>query len=544
MKRLTLIGVFALLLGGFFVPSLAAQDSIEGDWVGGSNLFEKPVFIRARFTPTSSGFSGIANIQLWKVSNRPFSVVKVETAHVHFEFPSVTGVPYVADGQLKDGIIQGTMRRGDTQGAFHLIHVAKVDRKLYDAYAGAYEFADPTQAGARKSQLITYGALGYLRWVNLETGQTTALFPLSDNKFFFAGSVVTQASPDVATWSFERGAKGEVTSTVRIKGQPDQRAPRTNTYKQEQVTLRNGEVTLAATLLEPGTAGRHPAVVYIPGSGGDYTSRDQSLFREYHQLISNGIAVLIYDKRGTGGSSGDWQRSSFENLGEDALAGVAFLKTRKDINPKQIGVWGFSQGATIAPFAASRSKDVAFVIMMSGGGTTGAEAEKYQQLAAMRARNLSDDEIKEALAFIELQFDAVRSPAGWEKFQAAIPRARDTRWFQHTWGGLPKDNWLWGWWTFVINHDPALVLQQVKVPVLALFGGGDSLTVPEGVREMVAIIEQNLKKGGNKDVTIKIFPGAEHDLSVRVAGGGEPVPAAEFHATLTSWLLQRVSVRK
>jgi uncharacterized protein len=542
MKRLAMIGVLALLFGGFCVPSFAAQDGLEGDWVGGSNLFENPVFVHLRFTPSAAGIGGITNIQLWKVSNRPLSVVKVETSQVHFEFPSTTGIPFVADGKLTDGVIQGTMRRGDNQGTFHLIRVAKVNRKLYEAYVGAYEFPDPKQGGARKLHLITYGALGHLRWVNLETGQTTGLFPISDNKFFFASSVVVQPSPDVATWSFERGEKGEVISAVRIKGQPDQHSPRTNIYKQEQITLRNGDVTLAATVLAPGTEGKHPAVVYIPGSGGDYTSRDQSLFREYHQLISNGIAVLIYDKRGTGGSSGDWQRSSFESLAGDALAGVAFLKTRKDINPKQIGVWGFSQGATIAPFAASVSKDVAFVIMMAGGGISSAEAEKGQQLAAMRARKLSEDEIKEALAFMELQFDAVRSPAGWEKFQAAIPRARNTRWYQHTWGGLPKDHWLWGWWGFIINHDPALVLEKVKVPVLAMWGSGDSLTVPESIREMVAKIEQSLKKGGNKDVTTKIFPGAEHDLTVK--GSGEQVPAPGFHSTLTSWLLQRVSGRK
>jgi len=542
MKRLPLIGVFALLFGGFCVPSLAAQDRVEGDWVGGTNLFDNPVFVHVRFTPNSSGISGLANIQPWKVGNRPLSVVKVEGTRVHFEFPSVTGIPYVGDGELKDGVIRGEMSRGNTQGTLHLIHVAKADRKLFNEYVGAYKLPDPKQAGRRTLHLVTYGALGYLRWVNLETGETTALYPISNNKFFFGGSVVLQPSPDYATWTFEKGEKGEIVSTVRSKGQPDQHPTRTNLYKQEQLMLRNGDVTLAATLLKPGTGGKHPAVVYIPGSGGDYTSRDSSLYREYHQLISNGIAVLIYDKRGTGGSTGDWRKSSFESLGEDALAGVAFLKSRKDINPKQIGVWGFSQGATIAPYAASRSKDVAFVIMMGGGGIAGAEAEKNEQLATMRKRGLSDEEIKEALAFIDLQFEAVKSPAGREKFKAAIPRAKNTRWVDHTWVNLPEDHWLWQWWSFVINHDPSLVLEKVKVPVLAMFGGGDSLTIPEGIREMVARIEQSLKKGGNRDVTTKIFPGAEHDLTVK--GSGEQVPTPGFHDLLLGWLRQRVTVKK
>ncbi len=160
------------------------------------------------------------------------------------------------------------------------------------------------------------------------------------------------------------------------------------------------------------------------------------------------------------------------------------------------------------------------------GGIAGAEAEKNEQLATMRKRGLSDEEIKEALAFIDLQFEAVKSPAGREKFKAAIPRAKNTRWVDHTWVNLPEDHWLWQWWSFVINHDPSLVLEKVEVPVLAMFGGGDSLTIPEGIREMVARIEQSLKKGGNRDVTTKIFPGAEHDLTVK--GSGEQVPTPGF----------------
>ena len=541
MKRPMMFAVFVLLFAGFCVPLSKAQESIDGDWVGGTNLFDRPVFIHVRFTSKSSGIPGLANIQPWKVGNRPLSVARVEGTRVHFEFPSVIGIPYVGDGELKDGVIRGKMWRGKTEGTLHLVHLAKADRKLFDEYVGTYELPDPKQADRRTLHLVTYGALGYLRWVNLETGETTALYPMSNNKFFFGFSVIQQPTPDFATWTFEKGEKGEIVSTVRVQGQPDQHPMRTNFYKQEQVTLRNGSVTLTATLLQPATVGKHPAVVYIPGSGGDQTSRDSSLYRDYHQLIKNGIAVLIYDKRGSGASTGDWQKSSFESLGQDALAGVAYLKTRKDINPKKIGVWGFSQGATIAPYAASVSKDVAFVIMMSGGGIASAEAEKNEHLAAMRKEGLTDEEIKEALAFIDLQFEAVKSPAGMKKFEAEIPRAQKAKWVGHTWVNLPRDHWLWQWWSFVINHDPSRVLERVKVPVLAMWGGGDSVTVPEGIREMVARTEQSLKKGGNKNVTTKVFPGADHGLNV--PGSNEQVPTPGFHDLLVGWLREQVTVK-
>lgn len=543
MKKLVLTGLFALLFCMFCAPSNAAQNALEGDWVGGSNLFQNPVFIQVRFVPTKTGIGGVTNVQSWRVTNRPLTIVRIETSQVHFEFPSTTGVPFVADGQLKDDVIQGTIRRGEQQGNFHLIHVAKVNRGLYDKYVGAYQFPDPKQAGKSQLHLVTYGSLGHLRWVNLETGDTTALFPSSENKFFFAGSVVGSPSPDIATWSFETNKNGEVArSIVRVKGQPDQIGSRTNFYKQEQVSIRSGNTTLAATLVMPAMKGKHPAVVFAPGSSA--LSRDESSpFREFQPLVGNGIAILIYDKRGTGESGGDWQQESFEDLAGDVLAGVTYLKNRQEIDRKKIGVWGFSQGGWIAPLAASRSKDIAFVIMASGGGVTNEEAEINEQVARMRAQKLSDEEIKEAVAFMRLQFEAAYSPEGWQRFQAAIPAAQNKPWVNRTWARIPKDDWWWRWWGMNGRYDPAPVLRKIKVPVLVLFGAADQLTPPGAINEIAARAETALKQGGNKDVIVKIFPDANHDLSVKLDSGQWAAPP-EYHSILTNWILKRVSVKK
>jgi len=332
MKRILMFGLLTLLFRITCIPLFAAQETIGGDWAGGSNLFQNPAFIHFRFTTTETGIGGTANAQLWRAFNRSLTNVSFDSSKLHFEFPSTTGVPFVADGELKDNVIQGTIRRGEQEGKFHLIRVAKVSRGLYDKYVGAYQFPDPKQAGKTQLNLITYGSLGHLRWVNLETGDTTALFPIAEDKFFFSSSVVGSPSPDVATWSFEKNKDGEVTtSIVRVKGQPDQSGSRANLYKQERISIRNGNATLAATLVMPTTNGKHPAVVFVPGSGA--LSRDESSpFREFNALISNGFALLIYDKRGVGESTGDWQQESFNDLADDALAGVTFLKNRRDIS--------------------------------------------------------------------------------------------------------------------------------------------------------------------------------------------------------------------
>jgi pimeloyl-ACP methyl ester carboxylesterase len=540
MKHLHTAGLAVVLLILFFAPSTSAQTatSIQGDWVGGSDLFQPPAFIHFRFAETKSGTSGVTNVQAWRVFNRALTTVRFESSRVHFEFPSTTGVPFVGDGELASGVIQGTIRRGDQKGKFHLIQVAKVDRRLYDKYVGAYAFPDPKQPGKTKLGLITYGALGHLRFVDPETGNTVGLFPVTEDKFVFGNSVVGSPATDVATWSFERNQKGEVTaSIVRFKGQPDQTGARTQHYRQERVSIRHGNISLAATLVLPGTKGRHPVIVCVPGSQA--LSRDESApFREFDTLISNGIGILIYDKRGTGESNGDWQQESFDGLADDALAGVTLLKSRRDVNSQQIGVWGFSQGGAIAPLAASRSRSIAFVIMTSGGGETYPEAEMGEQLARMRAQKMSADEMKEAVAFMKLQFDAVRSSEGWERFQAAIPQVREKKWYRYTWGGLPKDHWQWKWWRPVVDYDPIAVLKKVKVPVLAMFGAADQFTLAENIPVFVAKLEAALRDGGNRDVTTKIFPNADHDLSVKLENGQWAAPP-DYHSTLTSWILKR-----
>jgi uncharacterized protein len=539
MKHLRPAGLALVLLILFSVPSIAQTPAtIQGDWAGGSDLFQNPAFLFFWFAQTESGLNGVTNVQAWRVSNRPLTNVRVESSHVHFEFPSTTGVPFVADGELKDGVIQGTIRRGQQKGKFHLIRLAKVDRVLYNKYVGAYRFPDAKQPGKTKLGLVTYGALGHLRFVDSESGSTQGLFPLSEDKFFFAGAVAGSPSPDAATWSFARNQKGEVTaSIVRFKGQPDQTGARTELYKQERLTIRHGNISLAATLVLPGTKARHPVVVFVPGSQA--LSRDESApFREFDALISNGIGILIYDKRGTGESNGNWQQESFEGLADDALAGVALLKKRRDINPQQIGVWGFSQGATVAPLAASRSRSIAFVIMTSGGAITMPEAEMNEQLMRMRAQKMSEDEMKEAVAFMALQFDAVRSEQGWERFQAAIPQAREKKWYRYTWGGLPRDHWQWNWWVPVVDFDPIAALKKVKVPVLAMFGAADQFTPPETISVFTANIEAALRAAGNRDVTTKIFPKADHDISLKLENGQWAAPP-DYHSTLTSWILKR-----
>jgi dipeptidyl aminopeptidase/acylaminoacyl peptidase len=156
-------------------------------------------------------------------------------------------------------------------------------------------------------------------------------------------------------------------------------------YQQEEVTFSSASARLSGTLYLPSGKGPHPALIFVHGSGSD--SREQ--YRFYGDIFARrGVAVLVYDKRGVGSSTGDWRRSPFSTLIDDTLAGVSFLRGHHAIDGTKVGVWGGSEGAIVAASAASRDPGIAFVVMQSATGVTFAEQNLHQTTLQMRALSL------------------------------------------------------------------------------------------------------------------------------------------------------------
>jgi uncharacterized protein len=524
MGRIAVIGALIFLSA---LPCFA-QQRIEGEWVGGADLFGNQVFIQVKFERVGVALAGDFNSMAWQAVRRPFSLVRFESPQLHFEFPSNTGVAFVADGRLESGVIRGTIQRGNEQGAFHLVPVARVNPSLYDSYVGTY------QQEPNKFLLITWGAFGHLRLVDPDAGTSVALFPSSETTFFFGANVVGSTTVQ-QTVSFTRNDSGSVTSlTVRQPNIPDTTLPRVERYRQEQVRFRNAGVTLAGTLLLPPTGDRHPAIIFHEGSG-DWTRDDTWFSRPVDLFLKQGVAVLLYDKRGVGSSTGNWHTSSYTDLADDLLAGVRLLKSRRDINARQIGIRGFSQGGWIASIAAARSRDLAFIIYISASGAgTIEEQDTASLLTKMRADGFSEMEIEEARRFVRLTYEAPHSREAWQRLQAALPNARNQKWFSRTIGGMPRDNWVWEQRRLNASYDPALTFRRVKCPVLIIYGERDSPS------EGIARIEQALREAGNRNYTIRVFAKADHSLEVREEHG-KMVWAEGFLELLTNWTLQRVA---
>jgi fermentation-respiration switch protein FrsA (DUF1100 family) len=296
-------------------------------------------------------------------------------------------------------------------------------------------------------------------------------------------------------------------------------------YVEEEVTLENkpAGVKLAGTLTIPKGKGPFPAVVLITGSGPQ--DRDEALLGHRPFLVladhltRHGIAVLRCDDRGVGGSTGSTSTSTTADFADDALVGVAFLKGRPEIDAKKIGLIGHSEGGVVAPIAATKSSDVAFIVLLAGTGLVGEEILYLQGELILKAAKADEKAIARQRKLQERMFSIVKKEKDPKEIRAQILAAvaeEAAKFSDAEKAAAEKQKGAFEgqltmvtspWFRYFLTFDPAPTLKRVKCPVLAINGEKDT-QVPCKVN--LEAIEKALKEGGNTDVTVKEFPKLNH----------------------------------
>jgi dienelactone hydrolase len=187
-----------------------------------------------------------------------------------------------------------------------------------------------------------------------------------------------------------------VKQEVKRKQEPSKPFP----YHSEDITFENkkDKITLAGTLTLPDKKGKFPMGVLISGSGPQ--NRDEELMGHKPFLVlsdyltRNGIGVLRFDDRGTYESKGDFSKATSFDFATDVEAAINYLKNRKEIDKKRIGLIGHSEGGIIAPIVAVNNKNVSFIVLMAGTGIAGDSLLILQQQAIGKASGISEKDLK------------------------------------------------------------------------------------------------------------------------------------------------------
>jgi pimeloyl-ACP methyl ester carboxylesterase len=289
-------------------------------------------------------------------------------------------------------------------------------------------------------------------------------------------------------------------------------------YSAEEVAFDSAPgVKLAGTLTLPPGRGPFPVAVLIVGSGPH--DRDETIFGHKPFLVvaddltRRGIAVLRYDKRGVGGSSGRAPNVTTADFALDAKAAVAFLKTRLEIDAKRIGLIGHSEGGEIAPMVAADDRSVAFVVLMAGPGVPGDQLLLAQSRALLQAQGAPEAAIASAEQANRKIYDIVKTDVGDDEAKARIEALLTGMGMGADQARAAAAQSVLPWVRWFVRYDPRPALERLRCPVLAIDGSKD-LQVPAA--QNLPEIRKALKD--DPDATVLELPGLNHLFQTASSG--------------------------
>ena len=347
--------------------------------------------------------------------------------------------------------------------------------------------------------------------------------------------------------TFTQGGRPLPLALKRVKDQAEletrhpQNPVKPYPYREEEVTYANKAAgnTLAGTLTIPPGKGPFPAVLLISGSGPN--DRDETVFGHKPFLVLSdyltrkGIVVLRVDKRGVGKSTGDLAHATTADFATDAEAGVQYLKTRAEADPRRIGLIGHSEGGTVAPMLAAGDPGVRFIVLMAGPGVPGDQIIVEQgrlieeAAGATKEKAAQDaDKQRELFALVEKEKDgAILDKELRANLAGRVPDAQIDMAIQQVTSP---------WMRYTLTYDPATALRKVTCPVLALNGEKD---MQVSAAQNLPAIKKALEEGGNKQIEIDELPGLNHLF--QTAKTGSPTEYAQIEETISPVALDKVA---
>lgn len=535
------------------LPTGAEQvESLAGDWIGRLDLASGPGFLRITVGGTAR--------ERWTatVVVQPITAISPNNAEARTVLDSWRDARVTVNDtswSVAAGIDPNAMRlevrttRGasratvtfrDETAQIALHHLASVDRLRERQRAGTYVLptgehihiwrpssGGPIIGGLRRAD-------GFLTYLEEATGRSGSLYPVASDTYI-AGPTSVLPDPVRVRAVFRDGANGTRQILWQRNGHNEMVAAQSQAYRREDIQLAGPGGVLGCDVLLPAHAGKHPAAVLVPGAG----AHDRyELYMMAEAFAEHGVAALSCDKRGTGASEGDWRLTSFEQQAQDVAAGVHFLQQRTDIDARRVGVFGFSEGAWVAPIAVAGNPRVAFLILAAAPATSRRQSVLMANAERLRREGASAAEIARYREFFDryqqaiIDNDAVAIEQLWRRYSGAswLPANMPTR--------QTLTDWSWQRGRLTWPYEPQPVLSRITCPVLAVWGAEDTEFLPRVNRPL---LEQAMLAARSPDYTLRVIPGADHSFRLVAPSFVEMIGyAPEYLPTVLQWLTTRV----
>jgi uncharacterized protein len=313
----------------------------------------------------------------------------------------------------------------------------------------------------------------------------------------------------------------------------------TTTIVREEKSVSNGTFVLSGTLYLPANARNIPAVIVFHSASS--ATRDLALYSHLKQMLPPlGVAVFVYDRRGTGRSGGAGAHGDYEALADDGIAAQRMLARDPRLDAKRIGFWGLSQGGWLSLLAASRSRETGFVISVSAPMTTPEVQMNFAVANILRINGYSQADIDAALSAREAVNEAARGRLDRAAAQKRLDAVSGRPWFHLIYLGRTITEGDLASWAREMWHDPLATLTSVQAPTLIIYGASDPWVPAKASVE--ALRAGAAQRSG---ITVAVVAGADHAMNVstppeaqvdRDKLSDEAPDSPEYFALIASWL--------
>ena len=295
---------------------------------------------------------------------------------------------------------------------------------------------------------------------------------------------------------------------------------RTGRFHESPVSFPVGDATLAGTLITPAGPGPHPAAVFVHGAAGGQRDMNR-LFAD--ALLEAGVAVLLYDKRGHGRSTGATDPTIFDQA-DAAAAALDLLRGMATIDSRRVGLLGFSNGMWAVPMAAAADPDVTFVAGIGSPGVSMAESEVHRRTKLLRSAGVGAETVTAVAetwrCLFDLAADGKASPESVERLTtllATVRSAPDVHAYQEPayarqnpmLSAIPPRMPVADLVAMVTSapdpelaHDPADDYRRLRCPVFLQYGSEDtSVPVSTSVERLGAALQES----GDPRTAIRVY---------------------------------------